>query len=178
MESPLLVLDLDETLIYATEDVLSREPDFQCSQFHVYRRPYLDEFLNRVKDLYRVAVWTSSSAAYMECILSHAFPADLSLEFTWARERCTAAYDPETHGRAWVKDLKKLKRKGYSLDRVLVIDDTPAKLQRNFGNLVRVSEWLGDSGDEELLELGEYLDSIHQVPSFRKIEKRGWQLRK
>jgi RNA polymerase II subunit A small phosphatase-like protein len=177
VEPPLLVLDLDETLIYGTDVVLSRKPDFQCSQYHVYRRPYLNEFLVRVKKLYRLAVWTSSTAAYTDCILSHAFPADVSLEFTWARERCTSAYDPETHGRTWVKDLKKLKAKGYSLDRVLVIDDTPTKLQRNYGNLVRVSEWIGDSGDEELLQLGEYLESIHQAPSFRGIEKRGWRSR-
>jgi NLI interacting factor-like phosphatase len=41
----LLILDLDETLIYATEEPLQRVPDFIIGPYAVYRRPYLTEFL-------------------------------------------------------------------------------------------------------------------------------------
>jgi len=41
----LLILDLDETLIYATETALDRPADFSVYGYHVYRRPHLDAFL-------------------------------------------------------------------------------------------------------------------------------------
>jgi hypothetical protein len=40
----LLVLDLDETLIFATETPLNRSADFLIDRFHVYKRPFVDEF--------------------------------------------------------------------------------------------------------------------------------------
>lgn len=44
--NPLLILDLDETLIHATEQP-EREADFQIFHYHVYKRPYLEEFFLR-----------------------------------------------------------------------------------------------------------------------------------
>ena len=39
------LLDLDETLIYATEEKLGGESDFIVGQYFVYKRPFLNEFL-------------------------------------------------------------------------------------------------------------------------------------
>jgi RNA polymerase II subunit A small phosphatase-like protein len=111
----------------------------------------------------------------MECVVTNVFPSDLEFEFTWGRERCTRVFDAFSYSESWVKDLKKLKRRGYSLGRVLMVDDTPAKLRRNYGNLVRVTEWLGSPEDEELRNLGRYFVKIHSTPSFRAVEKRGWR---
>jgi hypothetical protein len=36
----LLILDLDETLIYAAEIPLARSPDFLVYDYHLYKRPY------------------------------------------------------------------------------------------------------------------------------------------
>ena len=41
----LLVLDLDETLIHATESALERKADFRTELYHVYIRPYINDFL-------------------------------------------------------------------------------------------------------------------------------------
>lgn len=41
----LLILDLDETLFYATEEKLDREPDFVVGQYFVYKRPFVGLFL-------------------------------------------------------------------------------------------------------------------------------------
>jgi len=43
----LLILDLDETLIFATERPLTREADFRIGPYHVYRRPDLADFLDQ-----------------------------------------------------------------------------------------------------------------------------------
>ena len=78
----------------------------------------------------------------------------------------------------WVKDLKKVKRLGYDLNRMLMVDDTPSKLQRNYGNAVYVSSFEGDPADRELLSLAPYLLSLVDCDDFRTIEKRGWRSHK
>ncbi len=54
----LIILDLDETLVYATEEPLEYAPNFVVGPYGVYIRPYLDEFLATVDELASVAVWT------------------------------------------------------------------------------------------------------------------------
>ena len=53
-----------------------------------------------------------------------------------------------------------------------MVDDTPKKLERHYGNLVRIAEWLGDANDSELLILKEYLLELKEVSDVRKVEKR------
>jgi TFIIF-interacting CTD phosphatase-like protein len=72
----LLILDLDETLIYATEASLPRKADFLVGQYHVYKRPFLDAFLKSCLDWFEVAVWTSSTPLYAIEIVSVIFRDD------------------------------------------------------------------------------------------------------
>jgi len=60
-----LVLDLDETLIYATETPPERMPDFCLYGYYVYRRPYLTDFLARARSEFDMAVWSSASDDYV-----------------------------------------------------------------------------------------------------------------
>jgi RNA polymerase II subunit A small phosphatase-like protein len=124
-----------------------------------------------------LAVWSSSSADYIDAVVRSALPAGLPLEFTWGRDRCVQRYDPEWQSSYFVKDLKKVKRRGYDLDRVLIVDDTRAKVERNFGNAIYVTQYDGRVDDEELQHLTIYLESIKSAPNVRIIEKRGWRNR-
>jgi len=175
MDKPLLILDLDETLIFAFEKRIERIPDFTCGPNAIYFRPYLNEFFQEILTAFRVGVWTSSSEDYMECVIKNIFPKELELEFAFGRQRCTRVFDPSTGEIKWVKNLKKIKKKGYSLDRVIIVDDSPSKLERNYGNLIRISPWYGSEEDDELKYLSKYLIKISGVSSFRKIEKRFWR---
>lgn len=58
-----------------------------------------------------------------------------------------------------VKDLKTIRRVGYELERVIVVDDTAKKHERNYGNLVRVRPFEGQLDDDELLYLATYLET-------------------
>ena len=109
--------------------------------------------------------------------MEEVFPLNYPLELLWSREKCTRVYGADKLEHYFVKDLAKVKRKGYRLENVLIVDDTSAKLERHYGNLVRVTEWLGDSDDSELLALTAYLLELKDVPNVRKVEKRGWQRR-
>ncbi len=174
--NPLLVLDLDETLIHAEPGPRPVEPDFRVGPFDVLLRPFATEFLMTVADRYQLGVWTSATADYAAGITAElAVRSGVPFQFVWARDRCTRRVDPETGGEGWIKDLKKLRRAGYDLRRVLVVDDTAAKLARSYGNLVLVSPFLGDPGDDELRHLGPYLLRLASEPDYRRIEKRGWR---
>jgi len=175
LEKPLLILDLDETLIFASEQRTERNPDFTCGPYSIYRRPYLNEFFQEIITAFRFGVWTSATEDYMECVIKNVIPKEIELEFAFGRQRCTREFDPNTGEMKWVKNLKKIKKKGYSLDRVLIVDDTPSKLERNYGNLLRISPWYGSEEDDELMYLSKYLNKISGVSSFRKIEKRFWR---
>ena len=173
----LLILDLDETLIFASEKPLERESDFGVGPYHVYRRPHLDEFLTSCHQHFQIAVWSASGTNYLAAVVETIFPAEISPVFVWSRERCVQRYDPERLESYFAKDLKKVKRLGFSLDRVLIVEDTPQKVERNYGNAIYVCPFFGDPSDSELQKLGRYLQSLASVPNVRCIEKRGWRTR-
>lgn len=170
-----MILDLDETLIHAAEAPLDRDAAFRCGPYHVYERPHVPEFLQACARHYEIAVWTSSTADYAACVVEHVMHG-VCLEFLWARDRCTKCLDPESQEHYWVKDLKKVRRVGYDLERVLVVDDTRQKLERNYGNLVLVQEFTGDPDDRELVRLADYLVAIAGTADLRAIEKRSWRV--
>ncbi|MEW6600504.1 MAG: HAD family hydrolase [Nitrospirota bacterium] len=178
MNRKLLVLDLDETLIFSCEKALERPADFIIDdEYYIYRRPHLDEFLSYVFQNFLISVWTSSSVSYASAILQVILTGDQHLEFLWDRERCTPRYNHERDEHYWVKNLDKLKKKGYPLESVIMIDDSPEKIEKNYGNHIRVSEYTGQEDDNDLLFLMHYLDALKDEKNIRLIEKRGWKSR-
>ncbi|MBN1996486.1 HAD family hydrolase [candidate division KSB1 bacterium] len=172
----LLILDLDETLISAHETALEIPPDFTvCEIYHVYRRPYLNQFLEFCFSNYKVAVWTTASEDYAEQVVENIFPEPDGLQFIWARKRCTFRRNPERDYYYWIKDLKKVKRLGYSLDQVLFVDDDPVKIERHYGNHIPILSFTGSVDDRELFYLQMFLQQIKNVPNVRITEKRWWR---
>ena len=179
MDAPkkLLILDLDETLIYATEASLPRQADFLVGQYHIYKRPFLKVFLKNCLDWFEVAVWTSSTPSYAIAIVSAIFENPKTLSFVWASDRCTVAYDLERFEYYKRKNLKKVKRKGYRLESIIAVDDTPQKWEQSYGNLVRVNPFEGEETDDELKYLLLYLDKLRYEENIRSVEKRFWRSR-
>ncbi|UOQ64974.1 HAD family hydrolase [Hymenobacter volaticus] len=183
----LLILDLDETLIHASTKELDRPADFTLFDYHIYIRPHLTEFLIGCSHHFRLAIWSSASDDYVAEVTKHIVPASIPLDFVWGRSRCTycfhnAAFEelgyPDSHSHYdYVKVLKKLRRRGYDLDRVLIVDDTPSKAKRNYGNAIYPTEYLGQLHDNELILLLRYLAQFKDVGNVRSIEKRDWQNR-
>jgi RNA polymerase II subunit A small phosphatase-like protein len=171
----LLILDLDETLVFASEQPLARESAFRAGPYHVYKRPHVDTFLATCLDWFEVAVWTSSSPSYAAIVVKELFPQPQNLSFVWAADRCTRTHDTERFEHHWRKNLKKVRRKGYRLESVIVVDDSPEKWEQSYGNLVRVRPFLSDQNDEELLPLLVYLNWLRAAENVRGIEKRRWR---
>lgn len=170
----LLILDLDETLIYATEEPLGRAHDFTVGPYFVYRRPHLAGFLSSCATCFQLAVWSTASDLYVREVVRQIMPSEVEPAFVWGRSRCVRSYNQEEFEEEFFKDLKKVKRTGYHLERVLIADDTPRKVRRHYGNAVYVPPFLGDAEDDALPRLARYLISLRDVANVRSVEKRGW----
>lgn len=175
LEKILLILDLDETLIHATETKLDFEPDFQYAEYYVYKRPNLMEFLTEMSECFKLAVWSSADDRYVNDIVESIKPMGLELEFVWARSRCTVKRDYELDRYVHEKRLKKVKKQGFQLEKTLIVDDSPEKTRDNFGNAIYVLPFEGNQNDNELQLLSEFLRTIKNLENVRRIEKRGWR---
>jgi len=171
----LLVLDLDETLIHATEQKLKIDIDFQYANYFIYRRPHLEWFLETMSANFKLAIWSSAEDKYVEEIVEKIKPENIEFEFVWGRTRCTTKRDFQLDEYVHEKRLNKVKKKGFLIERILMIDDSPEKTKDNYGNAVYVTAFEGDQTDSELKMLAEYLNSIKDSQNVRSFEKRGWK---
>ncbi len=169
----LLILDLDETLIHSVDNALGSEADFSVGELLVYQRPHLREFLKGCSEVFDIAIWSSGGSEYVSAIVNVIFPVTQPV-FVWSRSRCTEKFDPETNCVFFKKDLKKVTRRGYSLKKILVVEDQKRNLQGQYGNAVYVSPFLGDMNDAELKDLLPFLQRLATAEDVRAIEKRSW----
>ena len=187
----LLVLDLDETLIHTVElrdetAYADRDPDFFLGDgLATYERPGVREFLASCFVKFQaVGLWTAGTLPYALELLPHLCDVN-DFAFVWGRERCTwrRMIDKDMYeGREWtdeywIKDIRKLRKFGFSNSQILCVDDSPEKFERSYGNYVYVRPFEGDPEDAELEMLGRYLDELGPVPNVRSVEKRRWRTR-
>ena len=149
----LLVLDLDETLIFASMFRLPMVPDFTLGLAQAVRRPGLDAFLELCLSLFQVAVWTSATDEYASEAMAHLLPPDASLAFMWSRQMCQRATDPVQGDQYWIKDTCLLAESGYALESLLVVDDEPRSWASCRDRLLRVPKFRGDPEDRALIRL-------------------------
>jgi len=180
---PLLVLDLDETLVHVPDDDIDFDPSLQTFSFgphHGAVRPHLKAFIDVVAPLFHVGVFSSAGDAYVQHI-AHTIVAPLvqdasgeDLQFVWSARQCTQRRDVICDQYFWVKKLARVKKLGFRLEHTLAVDDTPKKAVDNYGNLVRARPFEGAPDDDELLLLARYLPTLAMAENVRRIEKRGW----
>ncbi|MBV6624580.1 MAG: HAD family hydrolase [Rivularia sp. (in: Bacteria)] len=171
----LLILDIDETLIYSSETQLERTPDFKLDEYFVYIRPGLEEFISNCSKLFYLAVWTASGSDYAHEVIKNIFPKELQLEFIFTGERCLVKRNLDLDIIEIFKPLKKVKKKGYSLNHVLIVDNLTETFKYNYGNGILVKEYLGEEHDRELFLLFKYLETIGTEENVRIIDKRHWK---
>jgi len=182
---PLLILDIDETLIHTDTVPLEYEKhldfDFKFkgvgnSLYYVKKRPYLDEFLNYAFENFDIAIWTAAGAEYADEILKAIGLDKSKLKFFYTQENCTLKLSYDYSNYFGVKNLQKLRKKGYDLNKVLIVDDIAETAVNNYGNLIQIKAFTDDTDDTELLKLISYLEKIKNEPNYRRIEKRGWSV--
>lgn len=171
----LIVLDLDETLIHATHQSLLPNINFEYSDYAVYLRPHLHDFFQYLSQKFYIGIWSSADDRYVEDIVKLITPKNIKLEFVWGRSRCSKRKNIELDRYIYEKRLEKLKRLGYNLTQIIIIDDSPEKVKENYGNAIYINPYIGNTDDEELLLLIKYLDTLISVDNVRAVEKRDWK---
>lgn len=176
----LLILDMDETLLHSTDEYqLEGDYDFKIEfdegkiTYFVRKRPHLNEFLDFAFNNFKVAVWTAGGKDYaIEALMKCGINLN-ALQFFWTREKCTIKKNLETGQYYGLKNLNKVKKIGWKLNDVLIIDDVKETASENYGNLIHIKPFYYGE-DDELLKLINYLEKIKNEPNYRRIEKRGW----
>lgn len=142
-----LVLDLDETLVYASIQP-SSEVDFtidltvsgEIATIYLRKRPGLDLFLNQVNTLYEVVLFTASAPQYADAILAKIDPIGVFSARLY-RSHC------EISESGYIKDLSRL---GRELNRVVILDNCPQSYALQPENALPISSWAGEKSDLEL----------------------------
>ena len=139
-----LVLDLDETLIFIKKDTKKKV---------LILRPYLYEFLERMKFLYELILFSFGTPEYVDPIVNIIEKNEKYFEYRLYRQHASL------NGNDYVKDLNKL---GRDLKKIIIVDNLPQafKLQKNNG--ICIKAFYGDSiGDRDTLKvLSEILERI------------------
>ncbi|XP_067928452.1 CTD small phosphatase-like protein [Watersipora subatra] len=152
-----MVIDLDETLVHSSFKPISNadfivpvEIDGTVHQVYVLKRPHVDEYLQRMGELYECILFTASLSKYADPV------ADLLdkwgvFRMRLFRESCVF------HRGNYVKDLSKL---GRDLSQILIVDNSPASYIFHPDNAVPVTSWFEDMADRELLDLIPFLQQL------------------
>ncbi|MEQ2181250.1 hypothetical protein GOODEAATRI_009494 [Goodea atripinnis] len=142
-------------------------------EVYVLKRPYVDEFLRRMGEMFECVLFTASLAKVPKQILNL-----IMTFFTCQQVKCCYA-DPVTdlldqgsvfrtrlfrescvfHQGCYVKDLSRL---GRDLNRTLILDNSPASYIFHPNNAIPVASWFDDADDAELFNL---------LPVFEELSK-------
>uniref|UniRef100_A0A4W5R4N5 protein-serine/threonine phosphatase n=1 Tax=Hucho hucho TaxID=62062 RepID=A0A4W5R4N5_9TELE len=148
-----VVIDLDETLVHSSFKLKKSFMPGVCFQVYVLKRPYVDEFLQRMGELFECILFTASLAKYADPVTDlldqcGVFRARLF------RESCVF------HQGCYVKDLSLL---GRELHKTLILDNSPASYIFHPENAVPVVSWFDDVEDAELLHLLPVFEDLSQA---------------
>lgn len=157
----LIIFDLDETLVHATETKLSYEPDFVIEPYFVYLRPFVHDLLRFTMQRFDMAVWSSSSAKYVTEVAQQIFGEAYPLKFAWSVEKCVQKIDAKTNSYVYVKDLRKVQSQGYMVENITIIDDSPEKIVRQPRNHLQVKPYHGERDDDGLIFVRSTLETLN-----------------
>ena len=163
---PVLVLDLDETLVNSRE-CLWKRADFEiCNgKFKVQMRPHCREFLRELKPFYQLVIFTAGSPAYMEAIKDHLDPDGDLFTAAFASDHLT--WLPLG---SYVKDLRiveeELKVPSYS---VAILDNTPNAYAWHQHSGCPILDFMCESDDNELVAYKKFFLEHANKPNLSRV---------
>lgn len=155
-----LVIDLDETLVHSSFKPISNadfivpvEIDGVIHQVYVLKRPYVDEFLQKMGEMFECVLFTASLAKYANPV------ADLLDKWGVFHSRLFRESCVFYRGN-YVKDLGRL---GRELHKVIIVDNSPASYIFHPDNAVPVNSWFDDMSDTELRDLIPFFEQLNKM---------------
>uniref|UniRef100_A0AC35TZQ2 FCP1 homology domain-containing protein n=1 Tax=Rhabditophanes sp. KR3021 TaxID=114890 RepID=A0AC35TZQ2_9BILA len=164
-----LVIDLDETLVHSSfqpienaDYVIPVEIEGTIHEVYVLKRPFVDEFLDRVGEKYECVLFTASLAKYADPVSDLLDPKG-HLKSRLFRESCVM------YNGNYVKDLSKL---GRPIDQVMIMDNSPASYAFHPENAIAVRSWFDDKNDTVLADCLPLLDRLASAPNVHVFKER------
>ena len=174
-----LVLDLDETLIFAHEEIKDTNFDEQIKlyigegQTHtimVYFRPHLRDFLEYVSKKWEIVIFTSSSSIYANAILQRIDPDNKYFSFRLFKDSCYR--DCNDH---LIKDLSIIGNR--TLKETVMVDNSIDSVIYQLDNCIPIVPYYGDSKDQELVQLAKFLDILHVRDNLQSVCREYFKLK-
>lgn len=166
----LLVLDLDETLVHSSfnkvdnadmiiplsiEDPVSKATI--SHQVYVYKRPYVDEFLETMAKYYELAIFTASLQVYCDAVMEKLDPNGLCVHRLY-RDSCI-----QSNG-VFVKDMSIL---GRPIESVIILDNCAASYMFQPENGILAVTFYDDKSDTFLKAIEETMIHLSRVEDVR-----------
>lgn len=207
-EKKTLVLDLDETLIHS----LSRSTGFSqghmvevklqnssfATLYNVLKRPYCDEFLEKVSQWYNLVIFTASVQAYADPMIDWLEKDRKYFCQRFYRQHCTLHTSAKTSPSSTPSSsssssattnpnnllgsltpassqpdsygyIKDLTRVEPDLSKVLLIDNSPVSYLNQATNAIGIEGWINDPSDNCLLTLIPLLSALRFSTDVRSI---------
>lgn len=165
LDKKTLVLDLDETLVHSSFKPIPN-PDYiipvdiegKMVDVFVLKRPWLDNFLDKVGPRFEIVVFTASLAKYADPLLDLLDKDKNNVRWRLFRESC-CLYEGN-----YVKDLNCL---GRDLASTIIVDNSPHSYVFQPLNAVPISTFIDDMEDQELLQILPTILGVEKVPDVR-----------
>ncbi|XP_065185300.1 carboxy-terminal domain RNA polymerase II polypeptide A small phosphatase 1-like [Sycon ciliatum] len=166
-----VVIDLDETLVHSSfnpvpnaDFVIPVEIEGVIHQVYVLKRPYVDQFLRRMGELFECVLFTASLAKYADPV-TDLLDRTGCFRHRLFREACVY------YKGNYVKDLSRM---GREVCNTIIIDNSPASYIFHPDNAVPVGSWFDDPTDTELLELIPFFEGLTQVENCVDVLKQSY----
>ena len=167
-----LVLDMDETLIHFLYQNKTNNNIFNFNMMEqndlskvgmFLLRPYAKYFIEKLKDLYEIIIFTNGTKIYCDKIIDLIDPKRENIKY-----RLYRSHSINKDNDIYLKDLSLL---GRDLSKIIIIDDLKKNYKLQEDNGLPITSWMGNLNDTELKDLIPVLRRIviDEVEDTRKI---------
>ncbi|KAK7205309.1 NLI interacting factor, partial [Myxozyma melibiosi] len=161
--------DLDETLIHSMSKgspmsdghmVEVRLDKQHAILYYVHKRPYCDEFLQKVSKWYNLVIFTASVQEYADPVIDWLEQNRKYFKGRYYRQHCSF------RSGGYVKDISVVEA---DLSKVMIIDNSPISYLLHEDNAIAIEGWINDPSDLDLLHLIPFLNGMRYVTDVRSI---------
>jgi len=132
-------------------------------------RPFVKEFLKKMKEHYEILVFTASCNVYAETVVKEIDPDKKYISYILDRSFCL-----ETKNGFFIKDLRIIKNR--ELKNMVLVDNLVHSFGFQIENGVPILEWTGNKNDQELKYLADYLIEAKKYDDIREYNKEKLKL--
>ena len=161
----LLILDLDETLIYSDFNTIPeinekdasnhfriflRDDNIKPTFIEVYLRPGIEKFLNEMIKFFDLGIFTAACKNYADKIINIFDPHNKYFKFRLYRESCI-----NLQNIIYIKDLRIIEN--FKPESTILVDNSLFSFSNNITNGILVNSFYGNKNDNQLKNLTNYL---------------------